>query len=103
MTAMHWTHSSLEMLFRVLARLARVRATVAYAVIVTSVTIVLYALGPQVQDRVIRNVSPELRHRIHGRVSTLVGSAFVVGAGPIYVWLPGLVCLLALAELIYRS
>jgi hypothetical protein len=35
------------MLFRLLARLARVRVTVAYAVIVTSVTIVLYALGPQ--------------------------------------------------------
>jgi hypothetical protein len=103
MTAMHWTHSSLEMLFRVLARLARVRVTVAYAVIVTSVTIVLYALGPQVQDRVIRHVSTNLHNLSHGHFGTLVGSAFVVDAGPIYVWLPGLVCLLAIAELTYRS
>jgi len=103
MTATDWTHSSLEMLFRLLARLARVRVTVAYAVIVTSVTIVLYALGPQVQDRVIRHVSTNLHNLSHGHFSTLVGSAFVVDAGPIYVWLPGLVCLLALAELIYRS
>jgi hypothetical protein len=102
-TATDWTHSSLEMLFRLLARLARVRVTVAYAVIVTSVTIVLYALGPQVQDRVIRHVSTNLHNLSHGHFSTLVGSAFVVDAGPIYVWLPGLVCLLALAELIYRS
>jgi len=103
MTAKHWTHSSLEMLFRLLARLARVRVTVAYAVIVTSVTIVLYALGPQVQDRVIRHVSTNLHNLRHGHFGTLVGSAFVVDAGPIYVWLPGLVCLLAIAELTYRS
>src|SRR6201991_3613868 len=103
MTATDWTHSSLEMLFRLLARLARVRVTVAYAVIVTSVTIVLYALGPQVQDRVIRHVSTNLHNLSHGHFGTLVGSAFVVDAGPIYVWLPGLVCLLAIAELTYRS
>ena len=99
MTAKHRTHSGSEMLFRLLARLARVRVTVAYAVIVTSVTIVLYALGPQVQDRVIRHVSTNLHNLSHGHFGTLVGSAFVVDAGPIYVWLPGLVCLLAIAEL----
>jgi hypothetical protein len=103
MTAMHSTHSSLEMMFRLLARLARVRVTVAYAVIVTSVTVILYALGPQVQDRVVRHVSTNLHNLSHGRFGTLVGSAFVIDAGPIYVWLPGLVCLLALAELIYHS
>ena len=37
---------------------------------------------------------------ISGRCSD---SAFVVDAGPIYVWLPGLVCLLALAELMWGS
>src|SRR5262245_45397790 len=103
MTATHRAHSSLEMLFTLLARLARVRVTVAYAVIVTSVTIILYALGPQVQARVIRHVSTNLHNLSHGRFGTLVGSAFVVDAGPIYIWLPGLVCLLAVAELIYRS
>ena len=91
------------MLFRLLARLARVRVTVAYAVIVTCVTIALYALGPQVQDRVIRHVSTNLHNLSHGHFGTLLGSAFVVDAGPIYVWLPGLVCLLALAELTFRS
>jgi hypothetical protein len=86
-----------------LARLARVRVTVAYAVSVTSVTIALYALGPQVQDRVIRHVSTNLHNLSHGHFGTLLGSAFVIDAGPIYVWLPGLVCLLAVAELTFRS
>ncbi|HEX9498353.1 MAG TPA: rhomboid-like protein, partial [Mycobacterium sp.] len=91
------------MLLRLFARLARVRVTVAYAVIVTFVTVVLYALGPQVQDRVIRHVSTNLHNLGHGHIGTLLGSAFVIDAGPIYVWLPGLVCLLAVAELTYRS
>jgi len=91
------------MLLRLLARLARIRVTVAYAVIVTSVTVVLCALGPQVQDQVIRHVSTNLHNLSRGHVGTLLGSAFVIDAGPIYVWLPGLVCLLAVAELTYRS
>ena len=81
------------MLLRLLARLARVRVTVAYAVIVTCVTMGLYALGPQVQDRVIRQVSTNLHNLSHGHIGTLLGSAFVIDAGPIYMWLPGLVCL----------
>ena len=91
------------MLFGFLARLARVRVTVSYAVILTCVTIVLMALGPRVQDRVIRHASTNLHNLSHGHFGTLVGSAFVVDAGPIYIWLPGLVCLLALAELLWRS
>lgn len=91
------------MLLRLLARLARVRVTLAYAVVVTCVTVALYALGPQVQDRVIRHASTNLHNLSHGHLGTLLGSAFVIDAGPIYVWLPGLVCLLALAELLWRS
>ncbi len=91
------------MLPRLLARLARVRVTVAYAVIVTSVTVALYVLGPQVQDRVVQHASTNLHNLGHGHIGTLLGSAFVIDAGPIYVWLPGLVCLLAVAELTYRS
>jgi rhomboid family protein len=91
------------MLLRLLTRLARVRVTLAYAVIVTCVTVALYALGPQVQDRVIRHASSNLHNLSHGHLGTLLGSAFVIDAGPIYVWLPGLVCLLALAELLWRS
>ena len=91
------------MLLRLLARLALVRVTVAYAVIVTSVTVALCALGPAVQDRVIRHVSTNLHNLSHGHFRTLFNSAFVVDAGPMYVWLPGLVCLLALAELLWGS
>ncbi len=91
------------MFLQLVTRLARVRVTVAYAVIVTSVTVALYALGPQVQEGVIRHVSTNLHNLSHGHFGTLLGSAFVVDAGPIYVWLPGLVCLLAAAELTYRS
>ncbi|AGB23397.1 hypothetical protein Mycsm_03078 [Mycobacterium sp. JS623] len=91
------------MLLRTLAPLARVRVTAVYAVIVTCVTVALYALGPQVQDRVIRHVSTNLHNLSHGHFGTLLGSAFVIDAGPIYVWLPGLVCLLAVAELTFRS
>jgi hypothetical protein len=91
------------MLLRLLTRLARIRFTVAYAVIVTCVTVSLYALGPAVQDRVIRHVSTNLHNLSHGHFRTLFNSAFVVDAGPMYVWLPGLVCLLALAELMWGS
>jgi len=86
-----------------LTRLARVRVTVAYAMVVTCVTTALLALGPQVQDRVIRHASTNLHNLSHGHIGTLLGSAFVMDAGPIYLWLPGLVCLLALAELLWRS
>jgi hypothetical protein len=91
------------MLPRPLARLARVRVTLAYAVIVTCVTLALCVLGPQVQDRAIRHASTNLHNLSHGHLGTLLGSAFVIDAGPIYVWLPGLVWLLALAELVWRS
>jgi Rhomboid-like protein len=91
------------MLLRLLARLARVRVTAAYAVIVTGVTVALYTLGPLVQDRVISHVSTNLHNLSHGHFGTLLDSAFVIDAGPIYVWLPGLVCLLGLAELMWGS
>jgi hypothetical protein len=91
------------MAFGFFAGLARVRITIAYAVIVTCVTAALVALGPQVQDRVIRHASTNLHNLSHGHIGTLLDSAFVIDAGPIYLWLPGLVCLLALAELLWRS
>jgi hypothetical protein len=91
------------MLPRLLARLTRVRVTVAYAVIVTCVTVALCALGPQIQGRVISHVSTNLHNLSRGHFATLLGSAFVIDEGPIFVWLPGLVCLLALAELMWGS
>jgi hypothetical protein len=76
---------------------------VAYTVIVTCVTVALSALGPHVQDRVISHASTNLHNLSHGHFRTLLNSAFVVDAGPMYVWLPGLVCLLAVAELMWGS
>lgn len=91
------------MVFGLLVQLARVRVTAAYAVIVTCVSAVLLTLGPQAHDRVIRHASTNLHNLSHGHLGTLLVSAFVIDSGPIYVWLPGLVCLLALAELAWRS
>ncbi|ORV96834.1 rhomboid-like protein [Mycobacterium kyorinense] len=91
------------MIFDILSRLARVRLTVGYAAALAAVSITLLILGPQVQQQVIRNASTNVHNLAHGHLGTLFGSAFVTDAGPIYVWLPGLVCLLALAELIWHS
>lgn len=91
------------MIFGLLRALARIRVTVAYAVILTGVSSVLVALGPRVQNRVISHASTNLHNLSHGHLGTLFFSAFVIEAGPIYVWLPGLMCLLALAELMWRS
>ncbi|WP_123027868.1 rhomboid-like protein [Mycolicibacterium stellerae] len=91
------------MLFGLLRALARIRVTVAYAAILTGVTSVLMALGPRVQTRVISHASTNLHNLSHGHLGTLLFSAFVIEAGPIYVWLPGLMCLLAVAELMWRS
>ena len=93
----------MPMVFGLLVQLARVRVTAAYATIVTCVSTVLLTLGPHVQDRVIRHASTNLHNLSHGHLGTLFVSAFVVDAGPIYIWLPGLVCLLAAAELTWRS
>ncbi len=84
-------------------RLARVRVTLTYGVILTGVTAAMVTLGPRAQDEIVRHASTNLHNLSHGRFGTLLGSAFVVDAGPIYVWLPGLVCLLALAELLWGS
>ncbi|MEU0496226.1 rhomboid-like protein [Mycobacterium sp. NPDC006124] len=85
------------------ARLARVRVTAGYAVVLSVVTMILVDLDPAVQDRIIRHTSTNLHNLRHGHLGTLLGSAFVVDAGPLVYWLPGLTCLLALAELLWRS
>lgn len=91
------------MVFGLLTGLARVRVTAMYAVALTFVATLLLELGPDFHDRVIRHASTNLHNLSHGHIGTLLGSAFVVDAGPIYFWLPGLVCLLALAELQWGS
>ncbi len=86
-----------------LGRVARVRVTLCYAAVVAAVTTVMVDMTPRVQAAVIRHMSTNLHNLSHGRIGTLVGSAFVVDAGPLYLWLPGLICLLAAAELAWGS
>jgi hypothetical protein len=88
---------------RTLSRAASVRITAAYAVVLVAVSLWLTALGQHTRDAVVSRMSTNLHNLAHGRLSTLVGSAFVDDGGNIFVWLPGLVCLLALGELIWRG
>src|ERR1700746_1691156 len=91
------------MLSLTLSTLLRLRLRVGYAVTLVVVAATLVMLGPRVQDHVIRHMSTNLHNLGRGRLSTLIGSAFVTSNGPMWVWLPGLVCLLAVAELLWRS
>jgi hypothetical protein len=86
-----------------LARVGRVRVTLLYAAALAVVAAVLLHLGPRVQSEVVRHVSTNLHNLGQGRIATLVASAFVSVDGPIYIWLPGLVAMLALGELLWRS
>ena len=88
---------------RLFTALARVRVTLLYAVALTVVTTVLSRLTPDAQERVIQHASTNLHNLSRGHVGTLFGSAFVADAGPVYEWLPGLVCLLGVGELLWRS
>lgn len=83
--------------------LSGVRVTAAYAVVLVAVSVVLTALGPRARDAVVSHMSTNLHNLARGRLSTLVGSAFVGDGGDVYAWLPGLVCLLALGELMWRG
>jgi hypothetical protein len=78
--------------------MSRIRATLSYALILCTVTAATVRMDPEMQSVLINRASTNLHNLSHGRVGTLLGSAFVVDAGPIYIWLPGLVCLLAVAE-----
>ena len=85
------------------ARLARVRFTVGYVAVLLVVSFAILALGPHARDVIIQRTSTNLHNLAHGHIGTLLGSAFVVDAGPIYFWLPFLTCLLVLAELQLRT
>lgn len=87
------------MIYGVLSRLARVRFTVGYMAALVAVSTVILMVGPQTHDRIIARASTNLHNLSHGRLTTLLDSAFVVEAGPLYFWMPFLACLLALAEL----
>jgi hypothetical protein len=87
------------MISDVLSRLSRVRFTVAYMAALFAVSTAMLLIGTPAHDRVIQHASTNLHNLSHGRLGTLVGSAFIVEAGPLYFWMPFLTCLLVLAEL----
>ena len=85
------------------SRLARVRFTVGYVAVLLLVSFAILLLGPHAREVTIQRASTNLHNLAHGHIGTLLGSAFVVDAGPIYFWLPFLTCLLVLAELQLRT
>jgi hypothetical protein len=91
------------MLSRTLSALTSVRVTLSYGLTLATIAITLLMLGPRVEDVVVRHMSTNLHNLANGRIGTLIGSAFVSADGYTFVWLPGLVCLLALGELLWRS
>ncbi|MEW2480136.1 rhomboid-like protein [Mycobacterium sp. NPDC049093] len=91
------------MLSRVFSSLLRVRVTLSYATALFVIASLLLILGPQTQDRVVGHLSTNLENLGRGHLGTLLGSAFVTAEGYTYLLLPGLVCLLALAELLWRG
>ena len=91
------------MLSRMLSVLGPVRVTVGYATVLVAVTTTLVVLGPRAQQLAVHHMSTNLHNLVRGHFGTLLGSAFVTSNGPMWFWLPGLVCLLALAELLWRS
>jgi hypothetical protein len=91
------------MLSVVLSRLVSVRVTATYAVVLAVIGGTLLGLGPSVQSAVLSRVSTNLFNLANGHLTTLVASAFVTDGDDIYFLLPGLVCLLALGELVWRG
>jgi hypothetical protein len=87
----------------ILSRLARVQFTIGYAAVLLAVSCAILVLGPHAHDVIIQRASTNLHNLAHGHLGTLLGSALVVDAGPLYFWLPFLTCLLALAELHLRT
>jgi hypothetical protein len=87
----------------IFSRLARVRFTIGYVAILLAISCAILALGPHAHDVLVQRASTNLHNLARGHLGTLLGSALVVDAGPLYFWLPFLTCLLALAELHLRT
>lgn len=85
------------------AQLGRLRVTLIYTAALAAVAVVVARLAPGVQQSLLRDVSTNLHNLGDGKIGTLIESAFVNEAGPVYLWLPGLVAVLALGELLWLS
>jgi len=97
--ALRWT----QVPTRAFPAAASVRVTAAYAVILLAVYLILTALGPHAREVAVSRMSTNVHNLGRGHLGTLIGSAFVNDGGHLFVWLPGLVCLLALGELMWRG
>jgi hypothetical protein len=85
------------------SRLGRVQFTAWYVAVLLAVSCAILVQGPHWHDVLVQRASTNLHNLSHGHIGTLLGSALVVDAGPLYFWLPFLTCLLALAELHLRT
>lgn len=74
-----------------------------YAVAVLWISTAMGDLDDDTRDRIVRHASTNLHNLAHGRVGTLLTSAFVIDLPALSIWLPCLVCLLAAAELLWGS
>src|ERR1700739_5079765 len=93
----------MSMIGGIFSRLARVQFTIGYAPVMLAISCAILLLGPHAHDVLVQRASTNLHNLSHGHIGTLLGSALVVDAGPLYFWLPFLTCLLALAELHLRT
>src|SRR5512139_2917745 len=91
------------MLSRLLQKLFLVPVTVGYSAMLAGIATTLLVAGPRVEDAVVSQMSTNVHNLAHKQFGALIGSVFVTSEGFMYVWLPGLMCLLALAELFWRS
>ncbi len=86
-----------------LTQIGRVKVTVTYATALVVMAVMLRRLGPGSRQEVIQHASTNLHNLADGSFTTLIDSAFITQSEYIHIWLPGLVALLALAELLWRS
>ncbi len=88
---------------RILVGLFALRVTLAYCAALTVVATTLMVLGPDAQNSAVARMSTNLHNLKHGHLDTLFGSAFVTDGDLVFASLPGLVCLLGVAELLLRG
>ena len=91
------------MIAMILSRVNRLKVTLLYTAALAAVAVALVHFGPRVQDHVIRHSSTNLHNLAEGRIGTLISSAFINPIDSIQIWLPGVVAVLALGELLWHS
>ncbi|ORA11379.1 rhomboid-like protein [Mycobacterium arosiense] len=96
-SALRWARASL----RALPGATSIRVTASYAVILLAIDLILTGLGPHAREVAVSRLSTNVHNLGRGHLGTLIGSAFLDDGGDLFFWLPGLVCLLALGELLW--